>query len=100
MREFLILRAVAEKEKIEITDDQIEKETNPEESESSLRDRLKNRKAMELILDRADITEKKPQKNSETEADKEDRPDSSWSWIQVEEEKRETCDETAGKGKS
>ena len=100
VREFLILRAVAEKEKIDISDDLIEKETNPEESESSVRDRLRNRKAMELILDRADITEKEPQKNSEIEADKEDRPDSSWQWIQVENDERETCDETAGKGKS
>ncbi len=100
VREYLILRAVAEKEKIDISDDLIEKETSPEESESSVRDRLKNRKAMELILDRADITEKEPQKNSETEADKEDGPDSSWRWVQVEDEKLETCDETAGKGKS
>ncbi|NOQ22092.1 MAG: hypothetical protein GQ565_05505 [Candidatus Aegiribacteria sp.] len=100
VREFLILRAVAEKEKIEITDNLIEKETSPEESESSVRDRLKNRKAMELILDRADITEKEPQKNSETETGKEDRPDSSWRWVQVENEERETCDETTGKGKS
>jgi trigger factor len=81
VREFLILRAVAEKEKIDISDDLIEKETSPEESESSVRDRLKNRKAMELILDRADITEMEPQKNNETEADKEDSPDSSWRWL-------------------
>lgn len=99
VREFLILRAVAEKEKIDISDDLIEKETSPEEPESSVRDRLKNRKAMELILDRADITEMEPQKNSETEADKEDGADSSWRWVQVEDEKRETCDKTAGKEK-
>ncbi|MCK5116075.1 MAG: hypothetical protein KAR44_05715 [Candidatus Aegiribacteria sp.] len=97
VREFLILRAVAVKEMIDISDDLIEKEISSEESESSIRDRLRNRKAMELILDRADITEKEPQKNSETEAD---RPDSSWCWIQVEDAKPETCDETAGKGKS
>ena len=97
MREFLILRAIAEKEKIDISDDLIEKEISSEESESSVRDRLRNKKAMELILDRADITEKEPEKNSETEAD---RPDSSWCWVKIEDEKRETCDEKAGKGKS
>ena len=97
VREFLILRAIAEKEKIDISDDLIEKEISSEESESSVRDRLRNKKAMELILDRADITEKEPEKNSETEAD---RPDSSWRWVKIEDEKRETCDETAGKGKS
>ncbi|MEN8207832.1 MAG: trigger factor [Candidatus Fermentibacteria bacterium] len=100
VREFLILRAVAEKEKIDIGDDMIKKETSPEESESSVRDRLRNKKAMELILDRADITEMKPQKNSETEAVEEDSPDSSWRWVQVEDTEPETCEETAGKGKS
>jgi trigger factor len=100
VREFLILRAVAEKEKIDISDDLIAEETSSEESESSVRDRLRNKKAMELILDRADITEKEPQKNSETQADKEDGPDLSWRWIQVEDTKPEILDETAGKGKS
>ena len=97
VREFLILRAVAEKEKIDISSDLLEKEISSEESESSVRDSLRNRKAMELILDRADITEKEPQKSSEIEAD---RPDSSWRWVKVEDEKRETCDDTAGKEKS
>ncbi len=100
VREFLILRAVAEKEKLEITDELIEKEKSPEESESSIRDRLKNRKAMELILDRADITEKEPQKSDETEADMEDRSESQWHWVQVEDEERETGGETAGKEES
>ncbi len=100
VREFLILRAVAEKEKIDISDDLVAKETSSEESESSVRDRLRTRKAMELILERADITEKEPKKNDETEAYEEDRPDSSWRWIRVEDAEPETCDETAGKEKS
>ncbi|MCK4806379.1 MAG: hypothetical protein KAT09_01970, partial [Candidatus Aegiribacteria sp.] len=100
VREYLILRAVAEKEKIEITDELIENAKSLEESESTVRDRLRNRKAMELILDRADITVKEPQKSGETESDKKDRPDSPWRWIRVEDEKRETCDETAGKEES
>ncbi len=100
VREFLILRAVAEKEKIDIGDDLVAKETSSEESESSVRDRLRTRKAMELILERADITEKEPKKNDETEAHEEDRPDSSWRWIRVEDAEPETCDEKAGKEKS
>ena len=101
VREFLILRAVAEKEKVEITDELIKKEKSPEESESSVRDRLRNRKAMELILDRADITDKKPQKKGKIEADsKEDKLDSPWHWVQVEDEELETCDETTGKEES
>lgn len=101
VREFLILRAVAEKEKVEITDELIEKEKSPEESESSVRDRLRNRKSMELILDSADITEKKPQKKGKIEADnKEDKLDSPWRWVQVENEELKTCDETTGKEES
>lgn len=87
VREFLILRAVAEKEKIEITPEEIEKERSPEESEASVLDRLRNRKALELIIERADITRKEP-------AD-EDAPDDqggegqapSWTWTLVEDGK-------------
>ncbi len=97
VREYLILKAVAEKEKVEITDELIENAKSSEESESAVRDRLKNIKAMELILDRADITEKEPHKNGETGSHKKDRPDSPWRWVQVEDEKRKTCDATDGK---
>jgi trigger factor len=97
VREFLILRALAEKEDIQITDEEIEAEKSPEESESSVLDRLRNKKAMELILDRADITEKKPQKNTDAESDKEDMADSSWRWILVEDDNQETAGETVGK---
>jgi trigger factor len=100
VREFLILRALAEKEDIQITDEEIEAEKSPEESESSVLDRLRNKKAMELILDRADITEKKPQKNTDAESDKEDMADSSWRWILVEDDNQETAGETVGKEKS
>ncbi|MCD4775106.1 MAG: hypothetical protein K8S15_03530 [Candidatus Aegiribacteria sp.] len=100
VREFLILRAFAEKENIQITDEDIEAEKSPEESRSSVFDRLRNKKAMELILDRADITEKKPKKNTDTESDKEDMPDSLWRWVLVEDGNQETVGETAGKEKS
>ncbi len=100
VREYLILRAVAEKEEIEITDELIADSKSSEETESSARDRLRNRKAMELILDRADITEKKPKKSGKTGSDKEDRPDSQWRWVQVKDEEKKICEEKAGKEES
>ena len=83
VREFLILRAFAEKENIEVTGEEISEEQSPEESESSVRDRLRNRKAMELILERADIVDKKP---DEEENDNTDQPESPWCWKLVEED--------------
>lgn len=100
VREFLILRALAEREDIQITDEEIEADESPEESRSSVLDRLRNKKAMELILDRADITEKKPKKNADAESDKDSMSDSLWSWVLVENENQETGGETAGKEKS
>jgi len=100
VREFLILRAVAEKENIDIPDEEIEKEKSPEESKSSINDRLRNRKAMELILGRADIKEKEPQENIDSESDKKDIPESSWRWILVEDEELKAADEKSGEGKS
>jgi trigger factor len=90
VREYLILRAVAEKENIEISEEELDKEKSPEESASSVRDRLRNRKAMELILDRADIKEKKSQKSGE----KEDGSESSWHWIRVEDEEPDGKEES------
>ncbi len=100
VREFLILRALAEKEDIQITDEEIDADKSPEESASSVLDRLRNKKAMELILDRADITEKKPRGNTDAGSDKEDMPDSSWRWVLIEDDNQEAAGETAGKEKS
>jgi hypothetical protein len=99
VREFLILRAVAEKEKIEITPEEIEKERSPEESEASVLDRLRNRKALELIIERADITHKET-----AEEDTSDDPGSegqapSWTWTLVEDgEAASGSDSNEGEG--
>lgn len=84
VREFLILRAVAEKEGIDIPPEEVEEEMGPEESESSVLDRLRNARALELIMERADITEKKPG-NSEKETEGPDQSGASWRWVLVEE---------------
>ncbi len=88
VREFLVLRAVALKENIEITVEDIDTEKNPEESAASVVDRLRNRKAVELILDRADIIEKDLQKGKDKDTSVEE-PESSWHWIGVEDNEAE-----------
>jgi len=97
VREYLLLRAVAVKENVHIPDDEIEQEKSPEESASSVRDRLKNRKALELILTRANITDKKPRENTDAKTDMEETSESAWSWVLVEEQE---TGKTDGEGKS
>ena len=96
VREFLVLRAVALKENIEITEEDINAEKNPEESAASVLDRLRNRKAVELILDRADIIEKELRKGKNKNASGEE-PESSWHWIGVEDNGTEPNEEIAKK---
>ena len=96
VREFLVLRAVALKENIEITEEDINTEKKPEESAPSVLDRLRNRKAVELILDRADIIEKELKKEKDKNASGEE-PESSWHWIGVEDNGTEPNEETAKK---
>ena len=96
VREFLLLRAVALKEDIEITEKDINTEKNPEESAASVLDRIRNRKALELILDHADITEKELLKEKDKNASGEE-PKSSWHWIGVEDNGTEPNEETAKK---
>ncbi len=99
VREFLVLRAVALKEKIEITEEDVNAENNPEESAASVQDRLRNRKAVELILDRADIIEKELRSVKDKETSGEE-PDSSWNWIGVEDNGAEPNEEIAKEEKS
>ena len=96
VREFLVLRAVALKENIEITEEDINTEKNPEESAASVLDRLRNRKAVELILDRADIIEKELRKGKDKDNSVEE-PESSWHWIGVEDNGTEPNEEIAKK---
>jgi trigger factor len=99
VREFLILRAVAERENIDITPEEIEKEKSAEESEASVLDRLRNRKALELIIERADITVKEPADEDASGSDAGEEAASSWNWTLVEDDgavKTEGTDEGEG----
>jgi trigger factor len=97
VREFLILRAVAEKENVQVTPEEIEKEKSPDESESSIIDRLRNRKALELILERADITDKEPTGEEVSHTGDHDDPEASWKWTLVEDDEAEaTADAEEG----
>ena len=84
VREFLILRAVALKEGIVITEEDIEAERNPEESASSVLDRLRNRRAMELVLSEATIEESEPpEPSSKEEGSHEESTGAGWRWESV-----------------
>ncbi|MFO8183189.1 MAG: trigger factor [Candidatus Aegiribacteria sp.] len=95
VREFLILRAVAGKEGIQVSPEEVEEEMGPEESKSSVLDRLRNARALELIIERADITEKEPEK-SDGEAETSDKPGASWRWVLVEEGETGAGEDVAG----
>ncbi len=96
VREFLILRAVAVKENIEITEEDVNSEKNPEESASSVLDRLRNRKAVELIIDRADIIEKELLSEEDRDTSMKE-PESPWHWTGVEDDGAESNKEIAEK---
>ncbi|MBD3277019.1 MAG: hypothetical protein GF388_01855, partial [Candidatus Aegiribacteria sp.] len=99
VREFLILRAVAKKEAIELKDEEIGDEKSPEESEYAVVDRLRNRKAMELILGKANITEKEPEAE-EPEEETEEVSESAWRWVAVELDPEASTHETEGEEQS
>jgi trigger factor len=90
VREFLILRAIGLKEGIEVTGEEIEKELNPEESPSSLLDRLRNRHAVEHVLSQATIIEKDEVQEVGKTAE------SPWRWVKVTEDEAETESVPAG----
>jgi len=90
VREFLILRAIGLKEGIEVTGEEIEKELSPEESPSSLLDRLRNRHAVEHVLSQATIIDK----DEEQKAD--ETVESPWRWVKVTEDEAETESVPAG----
>jgi trigger factor len=85
VREFLLLRALSIREGLRITPEELEAERSPEESASSVLDRLRNRKALELLLSGATIMERAPSEGHPSEGvDGEDHDsDGAWSWVQV-----------------
>lgn len=90
VREFLLLRALAIRERLQITPEELEAERSPEESVSSVLDRLRNRKALELLLSGATIIERAPSgDNPDANGDGENpEPDGAWSWVQVPQEQQ------------
>ncbi|NLP05899.1 hypothetical protein GX411_08115 [Candidatus Fermentibacteria bacterium] len=60
VREFLILRAVALREGLEPGEDELAEEAGRTGSRASALDRLRNRKALRFLLDRAAVTETDP----------------------------------------
>lgn len=86
VREFLLLRAVAEAEGIEVTEEELSEETSEEEEASSVRDRLRNRKALELIIENATIKTREPEEQPAGEEPEEGVPEGGqpWAWKAVE----------------
>ncbi len=81
VREFLLLRAVALKEGIEITPEDVEAERSPEESAPSVLDRLRNKRALELVLSEATITESEvPEPAAQDQGGVDDSTSGGWSW--------------------
>lgn len=95
VREFLLLRALAIREGLRVTPEEIEAERSPEESVSSVMDRLRNRKALELLLSRATITERTPGEGAPADAGEQDGdvpPGSAWRWAPVPQEPQAAAD--------
>jgi trigger factor len=80
VREFLLLRAVADAEGIEVAEEEVEGERSPEEDAASVRDRLRNRKALELILESATITTREPEEPDGGEEAGQDAQAQPWTW--------------------
>jgi len=86
VREFLLLRALAIREGLTVTPEELEAERSPEESSSSVLDRLRNRKALELLLSGATIKEGDPSAE-DPDGDPEgsgERSGAGWRWARVE----------------
>lgn len=89
VREFLLLRAVADAEGIEIDEEELAGETGEEEDASSVRDRLRNRRAMELIIENATIKTREPEEQTPEErpgAGQEPGGGQPWTWERAETE--------------
>jgi trigger factor len=82
VREFLLLRAIALKEGIEVPDERIEEEKSPEESRASVLDRLRNRAAVEHVISHATITPMKPEETPGT-GEGGQTPEPEWKWVRV-----------------
>lgn len=79
VREFLILRQIAIIEGIPVTPDEVEKEASGGSASSAL-DRLRNERALELVLSNAVETVAEPRAE---QPDKNGEPETSWKWVAV-----------------
>jgi len=80
VREFLIMRAIAEKEDIQISAHEIISAKSPEESANSVADRLRNDRAMELVTERVNITEEEIRDEPESQDEPAD-DEVQWKWV-------------------
>ena len=96
VREFLLLRAVAEAEGIEVDQGVLEEEKSQEEDQSSVQDRLRNRKALELVLESATIKTREPEEGSKEERAEAEAQEQPWIWEAA--EAGEPNDGAEGKG--
>jgi trigger factor len=79
VREFFVLRQVAIQEDVEVSNQEVEEERSPEESASSVYDRLRNGRAMELILSTAVLSK---ESGTKTQSPPDEEPPS-WSWQEI-----------------
>jgi len=79
VREFLILRQIAIVEGLPVSSEELEKEAAGGSASSAL-DRLRNERALELVLASAVETVAEPH---DPQADKQDEPGASWKWVAV-----------------
>jgi len=87
VREFLILREIAIRESLEISEDEIDKAIVSGDSRSSFVDRNRNDKALEFVLNSAVIEKKPPVKDGPA-------PEVvSWKWVSVDPSSEETSSE-------
>ncbi|MCK5130559.1 MAG: trigger factor [Candidatus Sabulitectum sp.] len=77
VREFLILREIAIRESLEVSEEEIDQALATGDSRSSSLDRNRNEKALEFVLNSALIEEKVQEEDSQ-------KPDTvSWKWVSV-----------------
>lgn len=87
-REYLILRGIARAEDaVVVTEEEIEAERREGESDASVRDRLRNRKALELVTSEAEVEE--VSQDAETGVEGREGGEQDWEWILVEEASEE-----------
>ncbi|MBN1433354.1 hypothetical protein JW921_01250, partial [Candidatus Fermentibacterales bacterium] len=79
-REYLVLRGIALAEGIEVSGEDIEKARREGESDASVRDRIRNARALELVTSAARIEEVPIEADRSADGEQ----DAGWEWILVE----------------